>query len=184
MRALRILTWHIHGSYLYYLTQTPCIFYLPYKNTTEEGYGARTSGFPWGDNVISVPAEKDKVQDLCDQLSLSGLTGLLSFADIVISNDTGPLHLARALQTVTIGIFLCGNIINALPLTTSFNRNLLSWTMHCPLCGISSFKFNETKSNCKHDTSFVAEITVDEARETIKELLDVKKTSKLDLVMV
>ncbi len=60
MRALRILTWHIHGSYLYYLTQTPCIFYLPYKNTTEEGYGARTSGFPWGDNVISVPAEKVK----------------------------------------------------------------------------------------------------------------------------
>lgn len=54
---LRILTWHIHGSYLYYLTQTPCIFYLPYKDNKEEGYGARTPSFDWPDNVISVPAE-------------------------------------------------------------------------------------------------------------------------------
>jgi glycosyltransferase involved in cell wall biosynthesis len=60
MKALRILTWHIHGSYLYYLTQTPCIFYLPKKNSTEEGYGGRTPSFPWGDNVIDVPAENVK----------------------------------------------------------------------------------------------------------------------------
>ena len=60
MERLRVLTWHIHGSYLYYLTQTPCIFYLPYKNSKEEGYGARTPSFPWGDNVISVPAEDVK----------------------------------------------------------------------------------------------------------------------------
>lgn len=26
MRPLRILTWHIHGSYLYYLTQAPTSF--------------------------------------------------------------------------------------------------------------------------------------------------------------
>ncbi len=62
-KPLRILTWHIHGSYLYYLTQTPCIFYLPKKNSTEEGYGGRTPGFPWGDNVIDVPAEKVKNLD-------------------------------------------------------------------------------------------------------------------------
>src|SRR3954447_2371496 len=59
-KPLRVLTWHIHGSYLYYLTQTPCIFYLPKKNSTEEGYGGRTPGFPWGDNVIDVPAEDVK----------------------------------------------------------------------------------------------------------------------------
>ena len=62
-KTLRVLTWHIHGSYLYYLTQTPCIFYLPKKNTTEEGYGGRTSGFPWTDNVIDVPAEDVKDLD-------------------------------------------------------------------------------------------------------------------------
>lgn len=63
-RNLNILTWHIHGSYLYYLTQTPCTFYLPYKNSKEEGYGAKTPGFPWGHNVISVPAEHIKELEL------------------------------------------------------------------------------------------------------------------------
>ena len=58
---LRVLTWHIHGSYLYYLTQTDCIFYLPYKEgSSEEGYGGRTVSFPWGDNVINVPSENVK----------------------------------------------------------------------------------------------------------------------------
>ena len=58
--TLRILTWHIHGNYLYYLSQTPCIFYLPFKENGEEGYYGRTSGFPWGDHVINVPAEEVK----------------------------------------------------------------------------------------------------------------------------
>jgi glycosyltransferase involved in cell wall biosynthesis len=58
----RILTWHTQGSYLYYLTQTNCIFYLPFKENAEEGYCSRTHSFTWGENVISVPAEQ--VRDL------------------------------------------------------------------------------------------------------------------------
>jgi glycosyltransferase involved in cell wall biosynthesis len=59
-KKLKILTWHIHGSYLYYLTQTPCEFYLPVKDGKEPGYGGRATGFPWTDNVYNVPAEKVK----------------------------------------------------------------------------------------------------------------------------
>ncbi len=60
-KKLKVLTWHIHGSYLYYLTQTDCIFYLPYKEgSSEVGYGGRTASFPWGENVINVPPEKIK----------------------------------------------------------------------------------------------------------------------------
>lgn len=59
-RPLRVLTWHIHGSYLYYLTQTDCIFFLPFKEgSSEEGFGGRTTGFPWGENVINV-----RIQDI------------------------------------------------------------------------------------------------------------------------
>ncbi|MBV8884489.1 MAG: glycosyltransferase family 4 protein [Chroococcidiopsidaceae cyanobacterium CP_BM_RX_35] len=57
MRPLRILTWHIHGSYLYYLTQARHEFYLPVKPGRPEGYGGRLEGFPWSDNVRDVPAE-------------------------------------------------------------------------------------------------------------------------------
>ncbi|HEX8531902.1 MAG TPA: glycosyltransferase [Cytophagales bacterium] len=55
-KRLRVLTWHVHGSYLYYLTQTPCDFYLPVKPGRPEGYGARSGPFPWGDNVHEVDA--------------------------------------------------------------------------------------------------------------------------------
>ncbi|MGI0484554.1 glycosyltransferase [Pantanalinema rosaneae CENA516] len=55
---LRILTWHIHGSYLYYLTQTPHEFYLPIKPSKPEGYGGRLPGLPWGDNVHDIPAQE------------------------------------------------------------------------------------------------------------------------------
>ena len=58
MRPLRILTWHVHGSYLYYLTQAHHEFYLPVKSGRPEGYGGRLSGIPWSDNVYNVPAEE------------------------------------------------------------------------------------------------------------------------------
>jgi hypothetical protein len=59
---LRILTWHIHGSYLYYLTQVPHEFYLPVKPGKPEGYGGRLSGFDWGENVHDISAEDVKYQ--------------------------------------------------------------------------------------------------------------------------
>ncbi|MCY0990465.1 glycosyltransferase [Nannocystis sp. ILAH1] len=57
MRRLRVLTWHVHGSYLYYLTQAPHEFYLPVKPGRPEGYGGRSGSFAWGANVHEVPVE-------------------------------------------------------------------------------------------------------------------------------
>lgn len=58
MSSLRILTWHVHGSYLYYLVQSRHHFYLPVKPGRPEGYGGRSGSFPWPDNVHDVPAEE------------------------------------------------------------------------------------------------------------------------------
>jgi glycosyltransferase involved in cell wall biosynthesis len=57
MRPLNILTWHVHGNYLYYLAQVPHRFYLPVKAGRPEGYGGRLPGLDWPDNVVDVPAE-------------------------------------------------------------------------------------------------------------------------------
>jgi glycosyltransferase involved in cell wall biosynthesis len=54
---LRILTWHVHGNYLYYLSQVPHEFYLPVKAGRPEGYGGRSGGFPWPDNVHEIDAQ-------------------------------------------------------------------------------------------------------------------------------
>jgi glycosyltransferase involved in cell wall biosynthesis len=55
MRPLRILTWHTHGSYLYYLTQAPHEFYVLSKPDRPAGYGGRSGHLPWGDNVHDLP---------------------------------------------------------------------------------------------------------------------------------
>lgn len=57
MRRLRILTWHIHGSYLFYLAQTPHEFFLPVRPDRTDGYGGRGGSLPWPDNLHEVPAE-------------------------------------------------------------------------------------------------------------------------------
>lgn len=59
---MRALTWHVHGSYLYYLSQVPVTWYLPVTPDRGEGYGGRTPSFAWPDNVVEVPA--DQVRDL------------------------------------------------------------------------------------------------------------------------
>lgn len=61
-QPLRILTWHVHGSYLYYLSHVRHEIYLPVKPGRPEGYGARSGNFPWPPNVHEVPAEA--VRDL------------------------------------------------------------------------------------------------------------------------
>ncbi len=58
---MRVLTWHVHGSYLWYLSQVPVTWVLPVRPTSGEGcggegYGGRTLGFDWPDNVVEVPA--------------------------------------------------------------------------------------------------------------------------------
>lgn len=57
-RPLRVLTWHIHGSYLYYLSHAACDFILPVTRDRKQGYSGRSGPFPWGDNVGEVPAEE------------------------------------------------------------------------------------------------------------------------------
>jgi hypothetical protein len=58
---LRILTWHIHGAYLYYLAQCGHDIYLPTREAAADGYLGRTSSYDWPDNVHEVPA--DEVRD-------------------------------------------------------------------------------------------------------------------------
>jgi hypothetical protein len=58
-RPLRILIWHVHGSYLYYLTvRSPHHFYVPSKPDRSGDYVGRWGHIPWGDNVHDLPVEE------------------------------------------------------------------------------------------------------------------------------
>lgn len=57
MRRLRILTWHVHGNYLWYLSHAGHEIYLPTKDDGTPGYGGRGATFPFGPLVYDLPAE-------------------------------------------------------------------------------------------------------------------------------
>ena len=60
MKRLKILTWHTHGNYLYYLTQAPHDFYVLSLPGWPPGYGGRCGDLPWGDNVFDMPVDQVK----------------------------------------------------------------------------------------------------------------------------
>ncbi|CAD6538140.1 glycosyltransferase family 4 protein [Paraburkholderia sabiae] len=57
-RRLRVLTWHVHGNYLYYLTQAPHEFYLVTKPGNPPGYAGANGVLPWGGNVHEVDIDQ------------------------------------------------------------------------------------------------------------------------------
>ncbi len=58
MKRLRVLIWHIHGSYLNSLARVDHDWYLPVKPGKPEGYGGRGPTFDLPDNVYEIPAEQ------------------------------------------------------------------------------------------------------------------------------
>jgi hypothetical protein len=57
-RRLKILTWHVHGNYLYYLTQVPHDFYLVTDALRTAHHSGRSGSLPWGSNVHEVRVEE------------------------------------------------------------------------------------------------------------------------------
>lgn len=55
-RRLRILTWHVHGNYLYALSQVPHDFIVPVLPGRAPGYGALGNRIPWGAGLTEAPA--------------------------------------------------------------------------------------------------------------------------------
>jgi ADP-heptose:LPS heptosyltransferase len=113
-----------------------------------------------------VDAMEHEAFDLCGRLSLGGLTGLLGRCAVVVSNDSGPLHLAGAAGAATVGIYWGPNFINAGPPNRVRHRPALSWRSSCPVCRATLFDHE-----CGHAVSVVADVPVDEVAGYALELL-------------
>lgn len=139
----------------------------------ERGLDVYLTGVPEEQPLIdAVHAQMTRpAHDLCGRLSIGGLTGLLSLTALMVTNDTGPMHVAQAVGSPTIAMFWGPNIVNAGPMRQRKHRPQLSWTMHCPLCGADMTDPDVETLTCDHDTSFVARVTVDEVIGAVEELL-------------
>jgi ADP-heptose:LPS heptosyltransferase len=113
-----------------------------------------------------VRAMHTTAQDLSGCLSLGGLAGLLEYARIVVTNDTGPMHLAHAVGSKTVGIYWAYNVLTAGQLTRGRHRPVMTWRMHCPVCGTDN-----AWSPCEHHVSFVSDISVQDVIAPALELL-------------
>lgn len=56
MRRLRVLTWHVHGSYLESLGHVGHDIIVPWTEGRPEGYGGRPAPVRWPDTIREVPA--------------------------------------------------------------------------------------------------------------------------------
>jgi len=113
-----------------------------------------------------VAAMRCPAANFAGRLDLHALTGLLSRADVVVSNDTGPLHLAGALGRPTVGVYWCGNVINAGAPFRGRHRVLMSWRLDCPVCGVDCMA-----GTCPHRESFVADVPIGEVEAAALDLL-------------
>lgn len=104
--------------------------------------------------------------DLCGRLSLGGLAGLLSRCAVVVSNDSGPLHLAGAAGAATVGIYWGPNFITAGPPNRARHRPALSWRSSCPVCDATLFDYD-----CGHAVSVVADVAIEEVSNYALDLL-------------
>ncbi|MCK2216283.1 glycosyltransferase family 9 protein [Actinomadura sp. ATCC 31491] len=116
-----------------------------------------------------VAAMRRPATPLVGALSIGGLAALYQRCALVLANDTGPRHLAAAVGAATIGLYWCGNLVNAGPLTRARHRPLVSWTTACPCCGATGVDLRAGR--CAHDDSWIAAITVDEVIEQAELLL-------------
>ena len=128
--------------------------------------------------VVGVEEDRSLISEVVDgmshesfnlggRLALGGLAGLLSRCEAVVSNDSGPLHLAEAVGTATVGIYWGPNLINAGPTTRARHRPALSWRPDCPVCGASFFGGD----GCEHSASVVADVPVEEVAGSALDLL-------------
>lgn len=103
--------------------------------------------------------------DACGRLSLGGLVGLLDRARLVVSNDTGTAHLARALAVPSVTVFWIGNALGYAPLSSARHAVALSWRLDCPRCGRRNIGWR-----CEHQDSFVDEVGVPDVLQRADEL--------------
>jgi len=142
-----------------------------------DGYEVLVTGTPdereLAEQVVS--AARAPVRSLVGELSLGGLVGCYADCRVVVSNDTGPVHVAAAVDTPTVGIFWVGNLLNCATPLRARHRPIASWTINCPVCGVDCsrdiYPDRPGDGDCPHRVSFVTDVPVVEVLAAVADLV-------------
>jgi ADP-heptose:LPS heptosyltransferase len=94
--------------------------------------------------VQSVPARNGPSLNLAGCTTLKQLSALLAAVDLLVSNDSGPLHLAAALGTPVAGIFTCTSPTRSGPDPAGGLHELVSTGVPCAASYKKSCPFRGT----------------------------------------
>jgi ADP-heptose:LPS heptosyltransferase len=129
-----------------------------------------------GQKAAAVEMEmKETIFNFNGQLTLPALVGLLANAQLIISNDTGPMHLALALGTKTVGLFWEEYVIKSLPLTRTNFSPLIAWNRRCSMCGMFLDSQEVVRADprvCMHEVSFIDSIPPEDVIRTAEIMLN------------
>ncbi|MFB9237057.1 glycosyltransferase family 9 protein [Plantactinospora siamensis] len=140
-----------------------------------DGYDVFVTGSAGERELTSrvVAAAREPVRDLAGELSLGGLVGFLAGCAALVANDTGPVHVAGAVGTPTVGVFWVGNVINCATPLRARHRPIISWTLRCPVCGADCSRDiypDRPGDGCAHRESFVTDVPVSEVLAALADL--------------
>lgn len=121
--------------------------------------------------AVSHGADCRRILDLTGRTDVSGLIGIIDAADALVGNDSGPLHLAEAVGTPSVGIFWVGGSITSAPLSRRRHRVHIGWTTSCPICGKDATQAIWTGDRCEHEPSFVTAVAVGPVWDDVEELV-------------
>lgn len=120
-----------------------------------------------------IESMRSQAIDLSGRLSLGGLCALMARAALLVSNDTGPLHLATATGAPAVGIYWLGNLVESMPLQQHLHRAAWAVDTHCPVCGKPNLC-----ERCEHEDSFVDGVTVRQVMALAEELLAISTSMR------
>jgi ADP-heptose:LPS heptosyltransferase len=119
-------------------------------------------------------AMQETALNLSHMLSLPALVGLLAGARLVVSNDTGVLHLGLAVGSKAVGLYWGEYISKSMPLSRCSFYPVIGWERRCPLCGEFLDREEVVRADprpCMHQVSFINSITPEQVLSAARQVL-------------
>lgn len=147
----------------------------------DNDYGVVLTGSRQDLEIVSKVARhmKREVKSVAGLMSVGGLAALFKQTAIVVTNDTGPLHLARFVGAHTVGLYAHPYSQHAAPILTAYDRTLISPQVRCGHCDALLLQHewdappqvtSNTSKMCKHEYSMLSDITVEAVLRAIESL--------------
>jgi heptosyltransferase II len=124
-------------------------------------------------DIMQLCLSHENIYNLCGKTSITEATSLLSYSAVVISNDSGLLHVASALDMPVVGIYGSTSSMVAPPL--AINATIISTDIECSPCNQRTCRYQHYR--CLYD------ITVTQVFDATTNLLNKCRHAKTNNIL-